>query len=246
MLRCAVERIVAAQYLHGIRRVFDAARERAHLIKRAAEGNHAITGDHAVRRLHAHDAAERSRLTNRSARIATERHARHASGDRCGTAARRTAGDALEIPRVFRRPECGGLGGRAEREFVHVQFAQRNAASFDAARDACCGIRRNIVLQHLGRTRRMRAFQIHVVFECNGDARKRTHGIKRSVGNRRIDSVRRFVRHLFGELEIGVHRLIRLGDMLEVCLCDFTRGKLLRCQAFANLANAHVKGICHY
>ena len=64
ILRGAVHGIVATNGVHRGGGIAHAARERADLVKRAAERNHAITRNHAIGRLHANNAAERCRLAN--------------------------------------------------------------------------------------------------------------------------------------------------------------------------------------
>ena len=70
----AVERIAAGDGVERVRCVLHRARERTNLIERAAESDHAVAADYAVRGLQRHSTAEAARLANGAARIASERH----------------------------------------------------------------------------------------------------------------------------------------------------------------------------
>ena len=246
VLRSAVHGIVAANGVHGGSGIANAARERANLVERAAERDDAVTRNHAIGRLHADNAAERCGLANGTARVGTERDARKASRDRRRRAARTTTRDALKIPRVFGGTERGGLGGAAECEFVHIELAQRNAARLNSFGNARRRIRRDVILEHAGRTRGMRALVVHVVFECHGHASERTHFIEGAVCERLVDFSGLFEGGIFRELQECMHFAIEFLDALEACFGDFVRREIARQKAGTNVGHVHIRVICHY
>ena len=63
----AVERVAAGDGVERVRCVLHRARERTNLIERAAESDHAVAADYAVRRLQRHGTAEAARLANGAA-----------------------------------------------------------------------------------------------------------------------------------------------------------------------------------
>ena len=246
VLRSAVHGIMAANGVHGGSGIANAARERANLVKRAAERDDAITRNHAIGRLHANNAAERCGLANGTARVGTERDARKASRDRRRRAAGTTTRDALKIPRVFGGTERGGLGGAAECEFVHIELAQRNAARLNSFGNARRRIRRDVILEHAGRTRGVRALIVHVVFECHGHASERAHFIEGAVCERLVDFRSLFESGIFRELQECMHFAIEFLDALEACLSDFARREIARQKTGTNVGHVHIRVICHY
>ena len=190
ILRRAVQGVMTAQGVHRGGGVLDAAGERADLIERAAEGNHAVTADRAIGGLDAHDAAEAGGLADGAARVGAQRDARHARGDSRRRAARAAARDATQIPRVARGAERGGLGGGAERELVHVQLAQRHAAGIDNALHARCSVRRHVVFQHAGGAGGVRARHVHVVLERHRHTGQRAERIERAVADSLVNALR--------------------------------------------------------
>ena len=110
------------------RRIGGRARERSNLVERRRKCEQAVARDAAVGRLEADDAAERRRLTDRSAGIGSERDrgAPRCDGRR-GTAAR-AAGRAIGRPGVPHGAERRVLVGRAHRELVAVRLADDHGA----------------------------------------------------------------------------------------------------------------------
>src|SRR5690606_1793308 len=119
--RGTVARIRAGNNLQNERSVFYRAGQRSNLIKRGSIGDDALSGYPAVSRLEAYNAAERGRLSHRSAGIGTQ----------CGMAqtrlhsyrgtARRSARHPGRIGRVQYRPVKGRLVGSPHGELVAIE-----------------------------------------------------------------------------------------------------------------------------
>ena len=65
----AIKRIVSSKGVHGKSCILNVASKRANLVKGGTEGHYAVTGNHAICRLHGNRAAEAARLTDGTARI---------------------------------------------------------------------------------------------------------------------------------------------------------------------------------
>ena len=128
------------------RRVAHGARDRARLIQRRSERDHAVARAASIGRLDPDGSGERGGLTDRAAGVARRRREAQPRGDRGGRAARRPArrqqsaliaaerhAGPLSAP-IGRQPRrgdrtiIGGLVRRAHRELVHVQLAQHHRA----------------------------------------------------------------------------------------------------------------------
>lgn len=168
--RRGVHLIVARNDVEQVRAVRDVARQRADLVKRGRIGDEAVARDAAVRRLHADDAAERSRLADGSARIGAERPDGRTSGDGCGAAARGTARHAVEVPRVVRHVVGRVLRRAAHGEFIHVDLAEDDGIlGLDLRHDRRI-VRRHEVLEDLRSTRRLDILRADVVLDGTRDA----------------------------------------------------------------------------
>lgn len=82
--------------------VFDVVGKGADLVEGRCISDEAVARYEAVRRFEADDAAVGGRLTDRSARIGTEGPNGRTGSNSCSRTAGRTAGDAVEVPRVVR------------------------------------------------------------------------------------------------------------------------------------------------
>ena len=129
------------------RRVGHVARQRARLVERGGEGDHAVARDGAVGRLEPDDAAQRRGLADRAAGVGAERPRREARGDRGGAAARGAARHALAIPGVERRAERRVLGRGAHRELVLVGLPEQRRAGVREARDHGRRVGRAVALE---------------------------------------------------------------------------------------------------
>ena len=129
----AVVRVVARHLLQQQRAVLDRPGQRPGLIERARERDDAKARAAAVGRLHADDAAERSRLADRAAGIGAGGAQAQFRRDRRGRAAGAAARDqrrrgARFSPRINRRSEVAGNVGRAHRKLVQVGLAEQDRA----------------------------------------------------------------------------------------------------------------------
>ena len=87
------------------RRVRHRARQRAHLVERAGEGDHAVARHAPVGRLEPHQVGERRRLADRAAGVGAQRAEHLARRHRRRRAARGAARRARQVPRVVRGAE---------------------------------------------------------------------------------------------------------------------------------------------
>ena len=229
----------ANERIHGKRCIFNAACERTHLIERGAEGDHAITRDHAIGRLHTHHATETGGLADRTTRIRAKRDRCQPRSYRSCRSTRRSTGHALQIPRVARRSEIRCFSRGAESEFVHVELAERQRARCKHAINTGCRIGRNVVLEHMRGAGSMCALHIHVVFEGHWHACKRAKLIEITGGKRVIDELRGSKRRFRGEFEIGMHRRVGFRNMIDARLGDLTRREIARFETLLDLRSVH-------
>src|SRR5438552_11419423 len=96
------------------RRVVHRPAQRADVIERGAEWNHAVGGKFANRRLQADEPARRGRNANRPTRIGSHRGEAHTVGDRCRGSAGGSTRRSIGIVRVSRGSERRVLVGRAK------------------------------------------------------------------------------------------------------------------------------------
>src|ERR1035437_10639691 len=87
-----------------------------------------------------------------------------------GTAPRRAAWYALEVPRILARSEEAGFCRGAHRKFVHVRFANYDSTFFAQFLDNERVVWGNIMFQHLRGARGSQPFGRNGVFNCDGDA----------------------------------------------------------------------------
>ena len=130
-----VEPVGAGDHLEQQRVVGDGAGHRPEVVDRRLDRHRAGVGNEAVRRLHAVDAAERSRHADRAALVAADRHLDLARADERGAAARRAAGRVAELVRVVHRPGRRGVAAAGQAEVLAVRLADDRAAGVEDARD---------------------------------------------------------------------------------------------------------------
>ena len=106
-----------------------------------------------------------------------------------------------------------GLGRGTEGELVHVRLAQADAAGIERLGDAGGRERAHVGLEHARGAGRVRAHEVHVVLEGDGDTCQDADGFSR--GNRRVDGIGLLVGKLGRELEEGVHLGLEGIDELE-------------------------------
>ena len=105
------------------------------LVEAGGQGDQAVAGGAAVRRLDPDRAGDRGRLADRAAGVGADGQRRLEGGQRRGRAAAGAARDPVEVPRVVGRSVRGVLGRGAHRELVHVGLAQDH----DVRRRAAAG-----------------------------------------------------------------------------------------------------------
>ena len=227
---------MASKSIHGKSGILNVASKRAHLVERGTEGHYAVTGNHAIRRLHGNRAAEAARLTDGATRVGAQSKRCKTGSHRSRRAARRAAGYTLQIPGVEGTTECRSFRGRTEGKFVHVELAQRNATSFDDLAYARCGIGRNVIFQHAGRAGGVGAFQVHVVLKGNGHARQRASlgNIARSDGG--INTCRRGQGRFFSGFEESMYRLVGRYDTCQGVFCNFLGAEFFGSKACLDLS----------
>ena len=147
--------------------------ERPDVIERGAEGDHAVTGDLAERRLQSDDATGGGRNADGAARVGAHRAEAHALGHRCRRTAARSACRPRGIDRITDRTERGLVAGRAERELVQVRFADDDRPGVaQPAHDGC--VRRRGACRHSRPGRRRRARDIDEILDRDRDAVQRS------------------------------------------------------------------------
>jgi len=159
-------------------------------------------------------------------------------------AARGPAGHALGVPGVVGAMEGGGLGGRAERELVHVGLAHGRGPGGEHARHAGGRERGVVVLEHPGRTGRVRTHEMHVVLEGNGHAREGPEPLASRA--RRVGRSGGGERKVGGDLEEGLHGDVAPVDGIERGASDLRRGEVSGGNARGNLGRGEGVEVCHY
>ena len=123
---------------------------RSNLVQRGRKGNKAITRNQAIGWLQAYQAAERSRLTDRSAGIRAQcPDCFPCCYSRCA-AARRTARYIFRVPRIHGWPKIRVLGRAAHGKFIHIGLTYRHIIIGFQSFNNPCIIRRCPVFQHTG------------------------------------------------------------------------------------------------
>ncbi len=171
--RRGVARVLAGHRLQEQRGVGRVARERARLVERGGEGDHAVAADRAVGRLEPDDPAQRRRLADRAAGVGADRPRNRAGGDRRGRATRRPARNARAVPRVERRAVGRVLGRRAHRELVLVGLGQHRGSRVHEALDRGRGVGRSVALEDLRARLRGDALGAEQVLDPDRDAAER-------------------------------------------------------------------------
>src|SRR6516164_1829786 len=100
------------------------------LVKRASEGDQSEARHSPIGRLQTHYATMSGRLADGASRVRSQCQRRLTSRDRRCRTATRTAGRAVEIPRIPRDLKSAVLGRRAHRELVHIGLAQEHSVGF--------------------------------------------------------------------------------------------------------------------
>ncbi|GMR23665.1 MAG: hypothetical protein BMS9Abin37_2115 [Acidobacteriota bacterium] len=128
-------RVIACQRFQQQRRVVHRVSQRPDLVQRRGERHESVARYAAVGGFESGDAAQARGLADRSAGVGSEGRRDESSGDGgCGAAAR-SAGNTIEIPRVFRRMKRRVFGRGSHGELVHVGFAQDDCAGVVEALD---------------------------------------------------------------------------------------------------------------
>jgi hypothetical protein len=141
-----------------------------------------------------------------------------------------------------RNAERAVLAGTAHREFVHVGFANWNAACVDNALHRRRCVRRDPILENLRTARRARAGQAHVVFDCDRNARKRKllaalHAL--------VNTPRRVASQIVQARQIRPDAFVHGIDMRERCIRYFARRKFAAVNRARDLGRAHPNKVRH-
>ena len=157
------------------------------LVEGVGQRDEPVARHPAVRRLHPDRAGDGARLADRAAGVGADGQRRLVRRHGRGRAAAGAAGDAVEVPRVARRPVGRVLGGGAHRELVHVGLAQDRQARRAEARDDGGVVRRDPALEDPRAARRGQALGGHHVLDRDRDAveRRSAAGPRRGARRRR-------------------------------------------------------------
>jgi hypothetical protein len=124
-----VQRVVPGQHLQRDGRILHAARQRAAVVQRPGQGEHAVLGDAAVGGFQPHGAAPGGRYEDGAARAGAQGQPREACRNGGARARRRSARDMGQVPGVA---GCGKRqvgAGRADGELMRGQLAQDDGAA---------------------------------------------------------------------------------------------------------------------
>ena len=124
-------------------------RHRAGLVQAGGKRHHAVARAAAVGWLDAGDAGEGGRLANRAAGIGASGRRNQPRRHGGSRAARRSAGNAAFVPRVFYGFVSAVFIARAHGELVAIELAQRDHAGAGQVADDGGIKRAAVVLQHL-------------------------------------------------------------------------------------------------
>ncbi len=124
--RRRIARVVAGDRFEQKRGVFHRVGHWTDLVETAGERDQTIAAHPAIGRFHADDAAEPGRLTDRAAGVGADRQRHHPRRHTRRRPAARTAGRALEVPRIVRHLKGGVLGRAAHRELVHIRATEQH------------------------------------------------------------------------------------------------------------------------
>ncbi|MNE49720.1 hypothetical protein D3C80_1442620 [compost metagenome] len=127
--------VEAGHALQQQRAVLGGAGQRAALVEAGGVGDHAPARHATVGRLEAGEVGQRCRLADRAAGVGAGGGRNQTGGHGSRRAAGRTAGHALEVPRILHRAIVAGFVGRTHGELVHVQLAEADGAGVGQALD---------------------------------------------------------------------------------------------------------------
>ena len=194
-------------------RVRRRARHDPGLIERGGEGDHAPARAASIGRLDAGDAAQRRRLTDRSAGVARRGRRAQSCSHRRRRTARGTARHAGRVPGIPDRAIPARLVARPHGELVHVGLAEHHGAGRRQPLDDGRVIGRDEVVEHPRTATGLQTLGTEDVLVRDRDAGQRPGlaGSERLVGTlgRRE---RRFGRHR----DEGVQRRIEPRDALQI------------------------------
>ncbi len=143
---------MARDHLVQQRGVQHRARAGSALVQRRRAGDQAVSGHRAVGGLHPDRGGQRGWLADRPAGVRPDRQWRLERRKCRRASAARTAGHAVDVPRVAGGPVRGVLGGRAHRELVHVGLAKDRDARRPQPRGDRGVVRRRPALEDLRTT----------------------------------------------------------------------------------------------
>ena len=228
-----MQRIVAGNGIEQHGSILDGAAEWADLVERGGKCNEAVTGNRTVGRLEADNAAERSRLTDRTAGIRAQCQRSFACRNNSSGTAGRAARYAVEIVRVVSRVCSGVLAGGAHCELVHVGLAGDNGIGSGQLLDNRRIVRRLEIVQHLGGTGSQRALGADIVLDRDRDTGQRGKCIAACalLVNSLCLCQRRFL--CYGNVALNLI-LYRLGAGKNV-LCQLYCGNLLFAEQLGQL-----------
>ena len=232
-----VAAIVAGNRVQHKRVVRHSLRHRADLIQRRGKRDQPIAADHAIRRLHANNAAERCGLANRAAGVAAERKGGFIRRDaRCRAAGRPTR-HARQITRVMRGVKRAVFGGRAHGKFIQIRLAEQDAARRLQLFPDRGRVRRYEIRQHFGCAGGFAAFDADVVLHGDGNAAKRRHLF--ALLPLLVAFVRLTERFFLVQADIRLHLALHLMDAIEIRLRDLAGGQIAALHGLRQFQQRH-------
>src|SRR2546427_7186704 len=227
-----VIRVLAEERLAHDGDVLHGVRERADLVERGRERDHAPSRDAPVRGLHADDAAERCRLADGSAGVRAEREEHLASGDRDRGSARRPTRDTVFAPRVLDRSERGVLVRASHGELVEVCLADHHRAVRVETLDHGRGVRRDVALEDARPRGRRDALRADDVLARPGDAAEERRAVRSQA---RVSGLRLGPGVLVGPMQPRVVAVVVRAGKREVG--ELERRRLALAQQVGRLAD---------
>ena len=119
---------MTGESLEKNRGIFYALRHRAHLVEGTRERRNAVATNAPVAGLYSDAVAKARRLTDRAARIRSERRDAHVAADSRRASARRATWNTRQIVGIARNGERRILGRGAHGELVHIYASTGNEA----------------------------------------------------------------------------------------------------------------------
>lgn len=184
---CHVPHVMPAERFQHPGGIGHRAGQRANLIHGGREGDQPPARNRAIRRPHAHHAAQRRRLADGAAGIRPQRKRRFPGSHGRRRTARTAARHARQVPRIARAPQRRMLRAGAHGEFVQVGFAQHHRARRLQAFHRGGVIGRTVVGQQLRGAGCAHPPRAEVVFVGGRDARERP---RRQPPRRRASTAR--------------------------------------------------------